>query len=437
MEVVRAGICTGCGACVALDPSGRARMVDTPSGPVPRFAGEGDLPALAWDACPGKGIRYPALYRAHYGSAPASWLIGPVKKVRTGHAADPAIRAAGASGGVLTQTLVYLLEKGLIEGAIVVVQGIPAPEKAHVAIARTRDAILAAAQSVYIPVSTLDILRDLRPGERYAMTCLPDQAAALRVLQMRGFAPASQVRYVLGPYTGTALMPAAIDCFLRSRKVGPGDRVVSLRWRAGAWPGHLEIKTGSGRVLTSKKVYYNFLIPFFITQSSLQNMDFANEFTDLSVGDAWSPAFESMGGGHSVIATRSDEMERVIRSMEAEGLLATEEVDVLASTEMHGHMIDFKKRGSYIRNRLRRMVGLRAADFGMRPEPLPLSRILVELVIGAIFLCARTRLARKLVERIPESILGPAFDALRLRWKALSKPTKRQGLRSLTMKETA
>ena len=74
-------------------------------------------------------------------------------------------------------------------------------------------------------------------------------------------------------------------------------------------------------MLTSKKVYYNFLIPFFVTQNSLQNMDFANEFCDLSVGDAWSPNFEAQGGGHSVITTRSDAMERVVQEMERAGKL--------------------------------------------------------------------------------------------------------------------
>ncbi len=74
------------------------------------------------------------------------------------------------------------------------------------------------------------------------------------------------------------------------------DGITSLKWRAGEWPGYLEIKTESGRLIRSNKFYYNYLIPFFITRNSLQNMDFANEFCDLSVGDAWSPRFEKAGG---------------------------------------------------------------------------------------------------------------------------------------------
>jgi coenzyme F420 hydrogenase subunit beta len=433
-DVVRAGICTGCGACVAMDPTRKAYMDDTRLGPVPEFS-DVDLPETAWSACPGKGIHYPNLYRAHYGALPEKWLTGVVRQVRTGYAANPAIRSAGASGGVITQVLIHLLDQKLVDGAIVVRQGVPDPEKARAVIASTREEILAAAQSVYIPVSVLDILRDLKPGERYAMTCLPDQSAALRVLQTSGFEPARQISYVLGPYTGTALGPEAIRSFLRANGVKRDDRITALKWRAGEWPGYLEIQTASGRILRSKKVYYNFLIPFFITQNSLQNMDFANEFADLAVGDAWSPRFESQGGGHSVFVTRSDGMEKIIAEMERAGLLETERAEPLTATEMHGHMLDFKKRGGYIRNRMRRALGLKAPDFGMKPSPLPFSRWAVELVISGIFFVSRTWLARRLVERIPERIIGPLFNALRLGWKSASKPTKRKGLANLTMVE--
>jgi coenzyme F420 hydrogenase subunit beta len=286
-------------------------------------------------------------------------------------------------------------------------------------------------------VSTLDKLRELEPGKSYAMTCLPDQAAALRSLQLAGAPRALQVRFILGPYTGTALYPAAIRSFLRSCGVPASDAIVSLKWRAGEWPGYLEIKTAGGRLLRSHKFYYNYLIPFFITQNSLQNLDFANEFCDLSVGDAWSPRFEKAGGGNSVITTRTRPMEEIVAGMIGRGLLAVEPVYALKATEMHGHMIDFKKRGGYIRNRMRRFFGRSAADFGMKPSPLPAGRVLVEVVISTIFFLAGTSVSRWLVEQIPERMIGPVFNRLRLTWKALSKPTKRKGLGSMTMNPTA
>jgi coenzyme F420 hydrogenase subunit beta len=282
----------------------------------------------------------------------------------------------------------------------------------------------------------LEILSRLEPGKRYAITLVPEQAAALRWLQTAGDKRARQIVFVLGPYTGTALYPAAIDTFLCSQGVPADDAVESLQWRAGEWPGYLEIRTRAGRTLRSKKIYYNFLIPFFVTQGSLQSMDFANEFCDLSVGDAWSPKFEAAGGGHSVVVTRSAQMEAIVAAQVAAGTLALDEVDPLTATEMHGHMIDFKKRGGFIRNQWRRALGLQAPDYGIRPERIPPSRYLVELIVSGLFVVGRTGAARWVVAQIPERVIGPLFNRLRLSWKAASKPTKRKGLAGLTMIET-
>ncbi len=432
-RVVRPGICVGCGACVALDPSGRSVMERTAKGPRPAYAPGAELPELAWNACPGKGIDYPRLYRDFYGALPGSWLVGPIIATRTGYAGDPAVRARGASGGVTTAVLIHLLETGRIDGAIVVRQGVPAPLEASAVIATIAEEIQAAAQSVYIPVSVLDILPRLEPGKRYAATLVPEQAAALRRLQASGHAQAKQIEWVLGPYTGTALYPSAIDTFTRSHGVKKDDPVTSLEWRAGEWPGYLEIRTASGKVLRSKKVYYNFLIPFFVTRASLQSMDFANEFCDLSVGDAWSPKFEAEGGGHSVVVTRSAKMEALVEEMIAAGLLALEREDDLKATEMHGHMIDFKKRGGYVRNVWRRQMGFAAPDFGMRPAHIPFSRKLVELAISGLFTVGSTWPARFVLRLIPERIIGPVFNKLRLSWKNASKPTKRKGLADFRM----
>ncbi len=409
-------------------------MRRTRSGLIPEFTDAANPPDMAWQACAGKGIDYPRLYHQKFGELPSDWRIGIVHRMWTGHASDPVIRRAGASGGITTQILIHLLESGLIDGAIVARQGLPKPEEATWHIARTREEILECSGSVYIPVAMLEALQSFVPGERYAMTCVPEQSSALRVLQQEGDPRAGQVHYVLGPYTGTGLEPGAIRTLLRSKGVPDSDSVTSLQWRAGEWPGYLEIQTESGKVIQSKKVYYNFLIPFFVTQASLQSMDFANEFTDLSVGDAWSPAFESRGGGFSVIASRSAAMTQLVEDMCGKGLLEISEVDPLTASSMHGHMIDFKKRGGYLRNCWRRWMGRAAPDYGLHPSPLGFSRIAVEVIVSGIFSLARTWPARKVLEWIPEGIIGPIFNKLRLTWKAASKPTKRKGLRDLQMR---
>lgn len=227
--------CASCGACVYLSGNPRAGMRPGKDGPVP-FADAKTGPGLDRSACPGIGIDYPRLYRFRYGRLPESWLYGIVEKVRTGHAADPAVRLAGASGGVLTRVLQYLLQSGRIDGAVVAKQGVPSPIEASAVIAKTPEEILACAGSVYIPVPMVPALARFEPGKRYAFVGTPEQTAALRELQCIGDARASQVAYVLGPYTGTALSPRALEYYLRSNRVSKDDPVESVQWRAGKWP---------------------------------------------------------------------------------------------------------------------------------------------------------------------------------------------------------
>lgn len=424
--VIRHRNCSGCGACV-LFSNGTSEMIHTPRGPVPdlRYA---SFTEEALEVCPGIGIHYPKLYESHYGKLPENYLTGEVQKVRIGYAGDPDIRRRGASGGVTTAVLLHLLENKHVDGVVCVKQGIPSPEKASAFIARTKKEIIDAMQSVYIPVSVLDQLAHFKPGEKYAMVCLPEQSSALRKLQSMGHEAANQVKYVLGPYTGTALYPAAINSFLRSKGVKKDDAITSLKWREGEWPGYLEIKTASGKVLQSKKIYYNFLIPFYVTHTSLRSMDFVNEFADLAVGDAWSPRYEAEGMGFSVVVTRTEAMEAIVSEMIKAGKLSAEDAPLSDAISMHGHMLDFKKRGGYIRNRMRRILGKTAPDYGYRPKKIAFSRVLTELVISGIFRLAGNGFSRGLMTIIPEKIMGPLFDFLRLRWKKMSKPTKRKGL---------
>ena len=210
--------CCSCGACAYLSKKPSARMVLTREGPRPIVDNPAQGP-LDRSACPGVGIDYPRLYDAHYGRRPDSWLTGIVKKVRTGHAADPAIRLAGASGGVITRVLQYLLETRRIDGAVLAKQGIPTPMEASAFIATTPQEVLECAGSVYIQVPMIPALASFEPGKRYAFVGTPEQTAALRELQRLGDERARQVAFVLGPYTGTALSPRSLEYYLRSNKV--------------------------------------------------------------------------------------------------------------------------------------------------------------------------------------------------------------------------
>ena len=195
------------------------------------------------------------------------------------------------------------------------------------------------------------------------------------------------MRYVLGPYTGTNMYAAAIESYLRANGVHSAEEVVELRYRAGEWPGHLLIRTRDGRELRAEKFYYNYLIPFYITQSTLYSVDFTNELTDISVGDAWHPRYEAQGGGFSVVVARSAAGQELIGEMQEAGALHLEDADCLGARHARAHA-RFQEARSFIRMAWRGA----AARAGLRlpPATIPLSRI-VEVVIASLFALCGTR----------------------------------------------
>ncbi len=427
-DILSASLDTGCGTSVGVsngtlryeEKNGELTIVRTDK-PDP-------VPQASYDASPARFCDYPSLNQAIFGKLPGNWLCGVVDQSYVGHASEESVRRKGASGGVITAMLLHLLETKRITGAVCLRVGKEKPWQASPVIARTKEEILACAGSVYSATPTNIILGELEHETGpLAYIGLPDQVAAIRKLQRMNHPSVRAIKYVFGPYTGTQMSFEAIRSFLCSHGVTSEVEIVDLKYRAGEWPGHLQITLKNGRVLKAEKFHYNYLIPFFITSASLQIPDFTNELTDISVGDAWSPKYEERRGGYSVILARSDQGKKLLEEMRSQRLLTLENVSLDEALDMHGHMLDFKKRGSFIRNSWKKI----RPDFGYRPAHFPTSRIAVEWCLRCIFGICKTSAARWTVEHLPLSIVGPVFNVLRKTWKSASKPTKRKGLREM------
>lgn len=424
-EIVDTGLETQCGTSAGVS-EGTLRYEEKNGIPIlTRTEKNQPVPRAAYEGCAAQNCPYPELNKFTFGKLPENWLSGIVEKSFIGHTTDESIRREGASGGVLSAVLIYLLETKKIQGAICLQMGKSAPYKAEPIIARTKEEILSCAQSIYsvTPVNTILEQLDQENGP-LAYVGLPDQVAAIRKLQMINHPSVRNIKYVLGPYMGTQMYFEAIRSFLRSHGVRSEKEIANLQYRAGEWPGHLQITLKDGRVLKAEKFYYNYLIPFFITRSSLQLVDFTNELTDISVGDAWSPEYEKKGGGHSVVLARSNEATKIIAEMKKLNLLTLQEEPLSKVLSMHGHMIDFKKRGSFIRMGWKKQ----RPEYGYEPECIPASRIATEWCLGLFFWTGSLSISRWAIEHIPIMIVGPVFNFLRKTWKKASKPTKRRGL---------
>lgn len=435
-EVVDQGLCTHCGACISLS-RGALSSTTTPDGLVPDGREDALLEESVFNACPGKGLDYPSLNQHVFGKLPANWLIGNYENTYIGYSSDDFIRRAGASAGVITGVLIHLLESGSIDGVVASRLNPEIPYQPEPVIAVTKEEIIACAQSIYQPVPVNLILEKTENfNGKLAFTGLPDHVACIRQLQVSCHPSVKNISFIIGPYVGINMQQASLNSFMRSNGMKAMNEITKLDYRAGEWPGYLQIETKSGKTLKAEKFYYNYLLPFFVTNHSLLSVDFSNELTDISVGDAWHPKYEKEGKGFSVVISRTGRGRKVLMQMQQKSLLHLDEIEVEEALNMHGHMFDFKKRGSFIRARWRKFSGKNSPDYGYVPKKITFSRYLVEMVISGVFLICRTKPARFIVQHIPIKILGMVFNSTRKSWKQLSKPTKRKGLLNASFRIT-
>lgn len=431
-DVIDPGLCTHCGLCAGLSKQ-TVEMVDTPKGPVPQKKQEPlSLPTDAYYACPGREQHYPLLNHSIFSKQAGNKLLGNFQKLYIGFSNNNMVRKKSASGGILTQTSLYLLSSKIVDGIIMVQLGKHVPWKAEAIIATTPEEIQACSQSVYSPVPVLSILDVLRNfNGKVAIVALPDQIAAVRKLQQLENPIAKKIVFFMGPYVGTNMYFESIKNFLKSKGENSVQKITSLKYRDGEWPGHLSITLSNGKNFTLKKFYYNYLIPFFVTKATLLSTDLTNELTDLSVGDAWNPKYEAIGKGFSVVISRTSFATSILEEMVAEEKITLDEISIEETIKMHAHMLEFKKRGSFIRIMFRKLMNKKTPNYGYGIKNIPLTRIFIEIIISLIFAICSTRLVRSILIYLPDKLIGPFFNEIRLKWKTITKGSKRSGLESI------
>jgi coenzyme F420 hydrogenase subunit beta len=382
------------------------------------------------NACAGKTFSFP-VYREQFYPDPAQYhpFIGPYENIFIGHSTDREIRLNAASGGILSALLIYLLDKKMIDGAIVTRMSEEKPWLTEPFIAKTREEILDAAQSKYIITSVNEILAESQHlSGRLAYVGLPGQVQSIRKLQNARDPSVANIRYIFGPFYGNTLYFSSVTSFIRSYGEKDFRQIRRLWFRYGEWPGNMRVEMNSGKIYELKKFHANYLIPFHILKNSLFCTDLANEFTDISGGDAWSPKYEERGQGYSIIIPRSKSGKKIIDDMIGEGRLEVLPCSEEESITMHSHGYDLKKRGSFIRIGFRKLFFRPVPDYGYSLSGFPASRYFMEFLISSLFLLLGSWPARRIVELFRPEFIGRFFEKTRTSWKRSTHSIKRKNL---------
>ena len=182
-KTVRNGLCLGCGACHDICPKGCISIKHgRTNSPV---VNENDCIECekCLKACAGLGIKIQEKSNQLFatGEEKDNIYLGRYLNCYKGYSTEYDIRFHSASGGCLSQFLIWLLEKGEIDGAVVTKFRDDAPMTPKTFIARTKEEILSGKSSKYCVVSMEGILTEIKktPG-RYVVVGLPCHIHAIR-----------------------------------------------------------------------------------------------------------------------------------------------------------------------------------------------------------------------------------------------------------------
>lgn len=365
-KVVNDLLCVHCGICVTICPSRAITMRETPAGLLVASVSEekcnGCGHCLA--VCPGRGFNLPDLG----GLDP---FRGPVLNAYVGHAAEATIRASAQSGGIASALLIFLLESGRIDGALVTPMPKDGSLRPRPALARSREEILAAQGSKYCPTAPGVLLDQFNSPERLALVGIPCQMQGFHKWASQGHPSAAMIQYRIGLVCDRMMASLGIDLMVRNAGL-QSEALVGVEYRSKArngWPGEVCFHTGSGQRLFFPSALRTNLKEFLTPLRCRLCFDKMNFLSDLSVGDAWGISSSLLG--ESAILVRNQKGADIVREAVAAGYLEASEID--PERIFKGQGVEKKRRNFFSFMRLCRQRGLPLPEYEGLPAASPIA----------------------------------------------------------------
>ena len=322
-HVVDRHLCTGCGTCAGICPVNAIEMVEW-QGELLRPEIEGTLCidcGLCLKVCPGIHVQ-----RTKVGLGDP--FVGEISAAYAGQITDTNLLAAAQSGGVVTGLLLYALEIGYIDAALVTSQDVNGSVRPVVKLADTPDEIISAQQSKYCPVALNSFLPMVRnSNKRIAVVGLPCHMHGLWNVGKEFPDFLKNVVMRIGLFCDRMLTYGAIDSLIRSAGLQEHNiaefRYRSKKWRG--WPGDVYIKNNRGEEINLPREIRYVIKEDFTPVRCRLCYDKLNTFADISVGDSYGLS-ESVEGISSIII-RNENIHKLILNARESSRIRLQDVD--------------------------------------------------------------------------------------------------------------
>ena len=315
------GLCFGCGACYVACPQEAIKIVNQ---------GRNNSPVID-DNCTSCGICTKVCSGQHSESNEShSHFLKALrygKDIYLAFSRKENIRRKGTSGGFVTQYLIDLLRKQVIDGAIVSTSD-GTLESTKAIVARTEAEIVNSIGSKYYPVSNCAALKNIKPNEKYAFVGKGCDLSSLKLLQE-----------TMAEYHGAIYVKIGIFChhtphanasrqLLKSYGFGPRDIIV---YRGRGWPGQTVLRGDNKETIIDYQESWGQClgkvehIPY---RCAICTHSFA-QCADIAVGDAWAlnPDMDNKQEGFSLVLAYTEKGKNEIQRLKKSGTIDVKAAD--------------------------------------------------------------------------------------------------------------
>ena len=341
--VVRNDICTGCGLCQGICPF-KAISVIPQKGHFRPFIDESKCNNSkgchrCYDVCPGIGINLIESANELFGketSKEDKW-IGKYLKCYTGFSNDDDLRYHAASGGLVTQFLIWLLECRLIDGAVVTKIDKDSPFKVKTFLATNKKELLSAKSSKYAPVTHNQSIQELKnaSGTRYVVVGVPCQIEGYR----KAIAVDKKLREkIVGLFSiycsGTRTFHFT-EYLMNKRKICL-EKIDYLAYRDNGCLGGMVIKGDGINYYEDYQSYCHPLRSIFYPHRCILCVDHFGELSDISFGDIHVKPYSNDKVGVNSVIVRSSYWNSLLLKAKVDGVLTLDnlDADILLSSQI-------------------------------------------------------------------------------------------------------
>lgn len=372
---VKHNLCTGCGICEDICPKNaiaivRTRGVYRPS--LDKSLCLGNKCGRCLKSCPGIGINLLSMARKMFVDSyiKEDKYIGRYVGLHTGYSLDEDIRYHSASGGMVSQFLIYLLEKNIIDGALVTGYG-----DDHITpisyIARTADEVINARSSKYCPVALNKVGNEIARSEgKFVVVGTPCHIQGFRKRAAIDRRFREHVVGYFSIYCSSSRTFNGQDYIFRHYGVKKSN-IKYFAYRDEGCLGQLTILHGGGGEEIPFTSYYGpMLRSFFKPHRCLTCIDHYGELADVCFGDIHIAPYDKDEVGISSWITRREYWETQFENAAKEGYIKMDDVSAQVLNDSQAAMLYPKKRRAQAVVNMDKLMGRKAPVYD-RPFEKP------------------------------------------------------------------